>query len=382
MSTTAPAPLPTFLPPSGTPMQPVGTDPSGAWLVFENALCHNGQWYNIVVQKFDLATNEVLPFNSASHQLPIDAPTIVQTSVELILRSIANANILRPLTPDRVGLIYATDGDPSNDVFKVIEADPAFQTIAQASHHKEFGSLIDKSVEPKKNSWDAERAGLAPQDRGLYDPDDASSDMSAISRMRRIWNAVSPGRALHTGGTLALTVIPNALPPVHIPRRNLYVDPGAGDLYPSLDPLYTALDAVSAGYGRQYPASYLAGVRWSDLRLARSGPRPDSEGHRRARAALEKLTVRIDDPDADCAEMRAWLRHHNGRAREFYSSGEGNAHFDAYKRLERPVLSQATRYQAPLLDRENYARHHAAFTVIHELGLRGSEALQKALRDL
>lgn len=378
-----PAALPTFLPPSGTPFQAVGTDASGGWLIFENALCHNGQWYNIVIQKFDLASRQVIPFDSRTHQLPIDAPAIVQTSVELILRSIANSNIVHPLTPDRVGLIYATDGDSRNDQFKLIEADSAFQTIGQASHRGEFDTLIDRSVEPKRNSWNGEEVQLAPQDRGRFDPDVSVSDMHAISRMRRIWEAVSPGRALHTAGTLALSAMPNVLPYLHIPRTNLYTDPGAGDLYPSLAPLYAALDQVSGDYARANGGSYLAGVRWSDLRLARTGAPVVTDGHARARAALAKLAANARDSNPDCVEMRNWLALHNRRARQFYFNAEGDVHFDAYKRRERPVLSGVTRYQRPLLDRENYARHHAAYTVVQELGLFvGAEALVDALKNL
>ncbi len=382
VATPAPARLPSFLPPPFTPPQAVGTDASGGWLIFENALFHGGQWYNIVIQKFDLASNRVIPFDPRTHQLPIDAPTIVQTSVELILRSLAAGSPINPLTPDRVGLIYATDGDPGNDQFKVIEADSAYQKIGQASHRGEFGALIDRSVVPKKNSWIGEEAGLAPQDRGRFEPDAAVSDMSAIGRMRRIWEAVSPGRALHTAGTLALSAMPNTLPYLHVPRRNLYADPGDGDLYPSLDPLCAALDEVSAEYGRRNGGSYLAKVRWTDLRLARSGAPVVSAEHARARAALVKLAANVEDPDADCAEMRRWLRHHNHRARQFYYTDEGQAHFDAYKRMERPVLSHATKHQRPLLDRGNFARHFAAQTVVQELGVVGAAGLVNALRDI
>lgn len=369
------ASLPTFLPPPSTPPQPVGTDPSGAWLIFENALCHGGQWYNIVIQKFDLATNQVIPFDRSIHQLPIDAPTIVQTSVELILRSLANANVVNPLTPDRVGLVYATDGNPGNDQFKVIEADSAFQTIGQAGLRKEFHTLVDRSVEPKKNSWDGEGATIAPADRNRFEPDGAVSDMSAISRMRRIWDAVSPARALHTAGTLQLSAMPAGtlsslrlkpsvgLSPAVDPLVSSYVKPAAAAKQP-MDPVYRILDAQSAEYARLHPRSFLEGIKWGQLQHLQLNPQIAPSGNlRRAKDALDRLAANpLIENDDDCDELFHWLCLHNRSLRQFYLDGAGQPYYDEYLVDHEAALRYASSNE--LVKRETFARDRAAFDVL------------------
>lgn len=366
-----PLPLPTFLPPAGTGPQPVGTDPRGEWLIFKNGLCHNGQWYDIVLQKFDLASGAILPFDSAAHVLDLDVPEIVQKSNEQILRAVANQDVIHPLTPDRVGLIFTTDGDKSRDRFKVFESDNAFQAIAQAGITRGFGALLNSDAQ--RTTWDSEKLELAPGDEGRFQTEVTHSvgrPHLAIDEMRKIFNAVSPVRALplHGAGRLQVGVFASALPAriptVHgggavAPFQSRYVRPSPAIGRPPKQPIYDLLDRASDEYSASNAGSFLAGVKWSQLK--KQGTLPP-----RVEAALEALDADPDDESPDCQEMMRWLALLNNRLRMFYLNPPGDPYFNSYLQEHGDLLVQPI--SDPLLNRDYYSNHSAAFdilTIVH-----------------